>query len=80
MSTSPLPQPITIKTSVQNNDVATATSVSDLQRAIQNLTVRVSKHSPPNANDLNEMQLIFDKTTLKLWIQVNGVGHYVQFT
>lgn len=78
--TDPAPAPISPKSSTFTDQVATATSFSDLQKAMANLTIKVSKHSPPNANDLQEMGLIFDKSTLRLWIQVNGTGRYVQFT
>lgn len=77
---SPIPAPLAPKSSTFTDQVATATNFADLQRALANLQIRVSKNSPPNSNDLHEMQFIFDKTTLKLWIQVNGVGRYVQFT
>lgn len=80
MSTLPPPAPISPKSSSYTDQVATATSFSDLQKAMTNLTIKVSKNSPPGANDLQEMGLIFDKTTLKLWIQVNGTARYVQFT
>lgn len=76
----PPPAPIAPKTSTQNNEVATATSISDILRIISLPQIRVSKNSPPGPNDLNEMSFIFDKTTLRLWIQINGVGHYIQFT
>jgi hypothetical protein len=76
----PVPQPIAPKTSTQNNEVAIATSFSDVQRFFQPLTVKVSKNSPPTANDTKEMQWTFDKTALRLYIQVDGVSRYVQFT
>jgi hypothetical protein len=77
---SPVPAPVAPKSSTFTDQVATANSFADLQRALTNLQIRVSKNSPPGPNDLQEMQLIFDKTTLRLWIQSDGVGHFVQFT
>jgi hypothetical protein len=77
---SPIPAPLAPKSSTFTDQVATATSFSDLQRALANLQIRVSKNSPPGANDLQEMQLIYDKTTNKLWIQSNGTGFSVQFS
>lgn len=78
--TSPIPVSPNIKTSNQSNEVAIATSISDVNRFFQPLTIKVSKNSPPTANDLKEMQWTFDKTALRLYIQVNGTARYVQFT
>lgn len=76
----PNPRPIAAKTSNQTNEVATATSISDLQRYFSPLILKVSKNTPPLTVDVKELQWTFDKTALRLYLKVDGVMHYVQFT
>lgn len=76
----PIPAPTQGKSSQHGNEVSISTSISDIQRNMVNQTLKVSKNSPPTMNDLKEMQPIFDKSTGKLHILVNGVSKSVQFT
>ena len=71
---SPNPQPTA---QISGN---TFTSFNDLYRFFQPLVIKVSKNSPPIATDLKEMQWTFDKTAKRLYILVDGVARYVQFT
>ena len=76
----PIPAPIAPKSSTFTDQVATATSIADLHRAIANPTLRVAKHSPPNADDLVETGFVLDKTTKRIHVQINGTSHYIQLT
>lgn len=77
---SPLPQPISSKSSTFTNEVASATSFSDLQRFFAPLILKVSKHTPPLTIDVNELQFTFDKTTKKLWLKSDGTMYSIQFS
>lgn len=77
---SPNPQPAVPKAGGYQNESSSFASFNDLFRFFQPLAIKVSKNSPPIATDLKEMQWTFDKTTLKLWIKVDGTARYVQFT
>lgn len=76
----PNPQPIATKTSTQDNEVSIATSISDVNRFFQPRKFRVSKHSPPNTVDVNEMEFVVDKTALRVYTKVNGSLRYWSLT
>lgn len=78
---SPKPQPANIKTANQNNEVAIATSISDVNRFFQPRKIRISRNSPPLLNvDIFEAELIFDKTALRLYTVLDQTLRYVQLT
>lgn len=75
------PKPIAPKSSSQNNEVAIATSISDLNRYFQPKILKISKQSPPVLNvDVHEGELIFDRTLNRLYTVSNGALKYVAFT
>lgn len=76
----PAPQPIALKTSTQNNEVAIATSISDVNRFFQPLIFKTSRNSPPLSTDVTERTLVFDIQTNKLWTCINGKLLSVQFS
>lgn len=73
------PQPVAPKTSTQNNEVAIATSISDVNRYFQPLIFKRSRNSPPLTTDVNEGTLVFDIQTGRLWTKINNVLKSVQF-
>jgi hypothetical protein len=77
---SPKSQPLAPKSSTFTDQVATATSFADIQRYYQPLQIQLARVSPPNINQLNERQLVFDATTGKLWTLLNGVAKSCQFS
>lgn len=78
---SPIPAPIAPKSSAFTDEVASATSFSDLQRFFQPIIMRVSRQSPPVLNvDITEGQLLWDRTANRLYTVSNGVLKYVAFT
>ena len=78
--TSPVPQPIAMKSSTQNNEVSIATSISDVNRFFQPRIFRTSRNSPPDIVDVDERTLVFDITALRLYTKISGTLRYVQFT
>lgn len=77
------PNPVApnIKTSTQNNEVAIATSFSDVNRYFQPKILKISKQSPPVLNvDVTEGTLILDRTAGRIYTVVNGVLKYVALT
>ena len=79
--TSPVPKPIAPKSSTFTDQVATATSFSDLQRFFQPAILRVSRQSPPVLGvDITEGQLLWDRTASRLYTVSNGALKYVAFT
>jgi len=79
--TNPAPQPIAPKSSTFTDQVATATSFSDLQRYFQPIILRISLHSPPILNkDITEGQLLLDRTALRIYTVVNGALRYWSLT
>lgn len=79
--TSPSPVSPNVKTSTQNNEVAIATSISDVNRFFQPLRFKMSRQSPPVLNiDVTEGTLVFDKTTLRLYTVLDQTLRFVQFT
>lgn len=78
---SPVPKPIAPKTSTQNNEVAIATSIDDVNRYFQPKIVKVSRNSPPVLNkDVTEGTLVWDRTANRLYTVSNGALRYVAFT
>ena len=81
MSITPVPvtpTPIPGTYQAENN---TYSSVDDIFRALNNLTVRISLNSPPViGNDIQEAQLVLDRTAHRLYIVSNGVLKYVALT
>jgi hypothetical protein len=79
--TSPIPKPIAPKSSTFTDQVATATSFSDLQRFFQPAILRISKHSPPVLDkDITEGQLLLDKTALRIYTVVDNTLRYWSLT
>jgi len=79
--TSPTPQPVAPKSSTQNNEVAIATSISDVNRFFQPKIFKISRNSPPLLNvDVTEGTLVLDRTAGRLYTVLNGVLKYVAFT
>lgn len=76
----PTPQPVAPKSSTQNNEVAIATSISDVNRYFQPLIFKTSRNSPPLTTDVNERTLVFDAVTNKLWTKINGNLLSIQFS
>lgn len=81
MATSSNPvTPIPISGSFQQES-NTFSSVNDLFRFFQPLTMKMSNNSPPVLNlDVTEGQWVFDKTALRLYTVINNTLRYVQFT
>lgn len=79
--TSPVPAPISPKSSTFPDDASLGTSFADLQRFFQPQILRVSKRSPPVLNvDISEGQLLWDRTASRLYTVSNGALKYVAFT
>ena len=77
---SPTSKTIAPKSSSFTDQVAIATSFADVQRYYQPLQIQLAQVSPPNINQLNERQLVFDATAGRLYTLLNGAVKYVQFT
>lgn len=77
---SPASAPIAPKSSTFTNEVATATSFSDIQRYYQPLQIQAAVQSPPSINQLRERQFVFDTTTGKLWTLINNNPVSCQFS
>ena len=79
--TSPIPKPVAPKSSTFTDQVATATSFSDLQRFFQPIILRISKNSPPILNvDVSEGQILLDKTALRIYTVVDNTLRYWSLT
>ena len=81
MSTTPAPvQPTPVPGGYQQES-NTFSSIDDIFRALNNLTVRISQNSPPViGNDIQEAQLVIDRTTSKLYMVINGTLKSVTFS
>lgn len=75
-----LPQPTVSKSGGFETESAIFTNFNDLYRFFQPKRIKTSLASPPLTKDIGELELVFDKTTLKLWTKVDGVARFVQFT
>lgn len=77
---SPTPQPTVSKSGGFQTESGIFTNFNDLFRFFQPKRIKTSLSSPPLLKDLAEMEITYDKTTNKLWIRVDGVARFVQFT
>lgn len=78
--TSPSPVAPTPKSGGYQQEPNTFSSVTDLFRFFQPKSIQMATASPPSTNQLNEGELVFDKTTLRLWTKLDGTARYVQWS
>lgn len=73
MAITPAPVPPTPVSGGYQKESNTFSSVNGLYQSLNGNTVRVSKNSPPKVGvDVQEAQLIIDRTTGKLHTVING--------
>jgi hypothetical protein len=81
MEITPVPVPPTPTSGGFQQESNTFSSVGGIYQSLNGMTVRVSKNSPPKVGiDVQEAQLIIDRTTGKLHTVINGVLKGVALT
>lgn len=74
--TSPIPvQPYT-KAGNYDKEVSVQTDISSLTRFFATKKLRASLSSPPLAKDVGELELVIDKTALRVYTKIDGTLRY----
>lgn len=69
-----------LKAGLYDDEVSQFTDLNVLLRNFATKKLRPSLSSPPIANDVGELEFVFDKTTLKLYTKCNGTLVSVTFS
>lgn len=77
---SPIPQPVIPKSGGYEKEENTFSSLTDAFRFLQPKQFKASLSSPPLAKDVNELELVIDKTALRIYTKVNGSLRYWSLT
>lgn len=77
---SPRPQQPYLKSGTYDNENNTFGDVNNLMRFFATKAMRASLSSPPLAHQVGELEWVFDRVALRLYVKVNGLLRYVQFT
>lgn len=69
-----------LKTGLYKDEPGTFADLNAILRNFATKKLRPSRTSPPIANDIGELEFVYDKTAHRLYTKVNGALKYVAFS